>query len=249
MGFAPEQLTHDAFLGQKLIISQPVDGFRAATDPVLLAAACPAKTGETVLDLGCGVGTAGLCLSARIDVACWGLEVQPDYADLARHNAAQNNVNMHVITGDLTAMPAALRDMSFDHVVTNPPFFGAGKRAPDAGRARARQEDVTLDTWIDAALRRLKPKGWLTLIHRAERLSDVISALNKRAGGIEIKPLAPRDGKAASRFILRARKGSRSVSKLHNPLILHEGLSHDVDGDSYSPEAKAILRHGDMIEF
>ncbi len=175
--------------------------------------------------------------------------MQPDYAELARHNAAQNNVSMQVVTGDLTAMPAPLRDMSFDHVITNPPFFGAGKRAPDAGRARARQEDVTLDIWIDAALRRLKPKGWLTLIHRAERLPEVISALKDRAGGIEIKPLAPRAGKAANRFILRARKGSLSVAKLHNPLILHEGLNHDIDGDSYSSEAKAILRHGDLIKF
>ena len=249
MGFAPEQLSHDRFLGEKLVISQPIDGFRAATDPVLLAAACPAKTGASVLDLGCGVGTAGLCIMSRVKVTCWGLEVQPDYADLARHNAAQNNVNMQVITGDLTAMPTPLRDMSFDHVVTNPPYFGAGKRAPNAGRAIARQEDVTLEDWIGAALRRLKPKGWLTLIHRAERLPEVILALKNRAGGVEIKPLAPRAGKAANRFILRARKGSRSVSKLHNPLILHEGLAHDVDRDSYSPEAKAILRHGDMIEF
>jgi tRNA1(Val) A37 N6-methylase TrmN6 len=249
MGFAPEQLSHDAFLGEKLVISQPLDGFRAATDPVLLAAACPANSGETVLDLGCGVGTAGLCLLSRVKVACWGLEVQPDYAELARHNAAQNNVSMQVVTGDLTAMPAPLRDRGFDHVITNPPFFGAGKRAPDAGRARARQEEVTLEIWIDAALRRLKPKGWLTLIHRAERLPEVISALKDRAGGIEIKPLAPRAGRAANRFILRARKGSRSVAKLHNPLILHEGLTHDVDGDSYSPEAKAILRHGNLIKF
>lgn len=249
MGFKPEQLSQDKFLGGKVYIYQPIRGFRAATDPVLLAASCPARSGETVLDLGCGVGTAGLCLSSRISIDCWGLEVQADYADLARRNAAQNNVNMQVVTGNLTAMPAPLRDMSFDHVITNPPFFGAGKPALDPGRAQARQEEVSLSDWLDAALRRLKPKGWLTVIHRAERLPEVISALNNRAGGVEIKPLAPREGRSANRFILRARKGSRSTAKLHKPLILHEGQSHDADGDSYSSEAKSILRDGQMLKF
>lgn len=249
MGFAPDQLSRDRFLGGKLDIWQPLTGFRAATDPVLLAAACPARPGECVLDLGCGVGTAGLCLGTRVAVECWGLELQSDYAELARRNADENNVNMRVITGDLTAMPAPLRDMSFDHVITNPPFFGPGKPAPDAGRAQARQEEVGLANWLDAALRRLRPKGWLTLIHRSERLPEVISALHNRAGGVEIKPLAPRAGRAATRFLLRARKGSRSAAHLHNPLILHDGTEHDTDRDDYSAEAKAILRNGEMLKF
>ena len=249
MGFTPEQLSRDTFLGNKIYIWQPLTGYRAATDPVLLAAACPASAGQTVLDLGCGVGTAGLCLSHRVPVACWGLELQEDYATLARRNAAENNLNMQVITGDLSAMPAELREMSFDHVITNPPFFGAGKPAPDLGRARARQEQIDLAIWIDAALKRLKPKGWLTLIHRAERLPEVIAALNNRAGSIEIKPLAPRAGRQANRFILTARKGSKGAAKLHAPLILHEGPTHDRDRDDYSADAKLILRNGEKLKF
>ncbi len=249
MGFASEQLSQDKFLGGKINIWQPLTGYRAATDPVLLAAACPAKSGETVLDLGCGVGTASLCLSNRVQAECWGLELQSDYAELARRNADENNVSLRIVTGDLMAMPDPLRDMSFDHVITNPPFFGPGKPAPDAGRAQARQEEVSLSDWLDAALKRLKPKGWLTLIHRVERLPEVISALNNRAGGVEIKPLAARTGRPANRFLLRARKGSRSVAKLHNPLILHEGPNHNTDRDDYSAEAKAVLRGGERLEF
>ena len=99
-------LTHDAFLCGKLHLWQPKQGYRAATDAVLLAAACPAKAGESVLDLGCGVGAASLCLASRVTgLMQSGLELQEDYAALARQNAAENGVALNVVVGDLTDMP------------------------------------------------------------------------------------------------------------------------------------------------
>ncbi|MDA8747194.1 methyltransferase [Litoreibacter sp.] len=248
--FLPDDLTRDKFLDGKLHIWQPKGGYRAATDPVLLAAACPADPGESVLDIGCGVGTAALCLSTRIaGLHLYGLELQPDYADLARQNAAANGITMEVEQGDLTNMPAQFKDRMFDHVIMNPPFFGPGTKASDTGRALARQQATNLATWLDAGLRRIRPKGWLTVIQTIDRLPEIIVALNQRAGGCQIKPLSPRKNKPATRFVLRARKGSKSNTMLANPLILHKGDTHTADEDSYTTQARAILRCGHMLQF
>ena len=149
---APE-LTRDAFLGGRLQLWQPAEGYRAATDPVLLAAACPAGPGARVLDLGCGVGTAALCLATRVPgLQLAGLEIQPFYADLARRNAAKAAVDFEIVTGDLARMPAALRQ-PFDHVIANPPYYPRhGTPSPDPGRAMALSGGPPLAAWIDAAV-------------------------------------------------------------------------------------------------
>lgn len=249
MGFSDAQLTRDKFLNGQLNIWQPKTGYRAATDPVLLAAACPAKPAQTVLDLGCGVGAAGLCLSARTQATVTGLELLSDYATLARRNAVENGQNMQVFEGDLAAMPPTLKEQSFDHVIMNPPFYGPGARAADPGRAVGRQEQTRLSDWVDAGLRRLQPGGTLTVIQLIDRLPEIIVALNGRAGGLEIKPLSPRRQKVATRFILKAKKGSRGKARLANPLILHDGEAHISDADSYTSAAKSILRDGNALEF
>ncbi|NHX27288.1 methyltransferase domain-containing protein, partial [Escherichia coli] len=111
-------LTCDQFLGGRLSVWQPCDGYRAGVDPVLLAAAVPASAGQRVLELGCGVGVASLCLGARVpDLTITGVELQPDYAELARRNAEENGVQMAVVESDLRSLPADLRSVSFDHVV------------------------------------------------------------------------------------------------------------------------------------
>ena len=113
----------DGFLGGRLRIAQPVRGYRAGADAVMLAAACPARPGESVLELGCGAGVALLCLGARVPgLALTGLELQPAYAALARRNAAANGIAARVAEGDLAHMPALLRGESFDHVIANPPY-------------------------------------------------------------------------------------------------------------------------------
>lgn len=245
LAFTAEQLTDDAFLGGRISILQPRDGYRAAMDPVLLAAATPAKPSETVLDLGCGAGVAGLCLAARVPgIHLTGLEIQAAYADLARQNALRNAIAMTVITGDLTAPPADLRALTFDHVITNPPYHptGGGTAARDAGRETALREATPLAEWILAATRRLRPGGTLTLIQSADRLPSVLAAMPATVGSILLGPVAPRIGRPANRIILRARKGGRAAFRLLPPLILHDGERHMADGDSFSPAARAILR-------
>lgn len=245
------QLSRDAFLCGRLHLWQPVDGYRAATDAVLLAAACPAQPGQSVLDLGCGVGAASLCLAARVPMLqLSGLEVQPDYAELARRNAAENGMVMQVETGDLAQMPPALR-RSFDHVIANPPYYPkGGTSSPNAGRATALQVDrVPLAAWVQTAARRLAPRGWLTLICGADGLPEVLAAMGTQLGSASVLPLAPRDGRPALRIILQARKTGKGAFRLLAPFVIHAGPAHDGDRESYTPAANAVLRGGQSLSF
>jgi tRNA1Val (adenine37-N6)-methyltransferase len=243
--FPDEQLSDDKFLCGRLRLWQPLKGYRAATDPVLLAAACPAQPGQSVLDLGCGAGAAALCLGHRVPglVLC-GLELQPDYADLARRNADRNGIAVEVYEGDLARMPKALR-RDFDHVITNPPYYPAGgSSSPIAARARAMQVDTPLADWVSAATRRLRPGGWLTLICGADGLPEVLAALAPKLGSAAVLPLAPRERRPALRVILQARKGGRAPFRLLAPFVIHQGAMHDGDRESYTPAANAVLREG-----
>ncbi len=243
MTFADAELSRDAFLCGRLHLWQPIKGYRAATDPVLLAAACPALPGQTVLDLGCGAGAAALCLAQRVPgLQLYGLELQATYATLARRNAAENGVAFQVETGDLAAMPTALK-RSFDHVIANPPYYPrTGSPSPTENRDTALRAEVPLADWVRAASRRLPEGGWLTLIAGAECLPDLLAALPHSLGSPTILPLAPREGRPALRIILRARKTGRAAFRLLAPFVLHAGDAHDGDRESYMPKAQAVLR-------
>lgn len=243
-----DDLTQDAFLCGKLQLWQPRHGYRAATDPVLLAAACPALPGQSVLDLGCGVGAAAFCLARRVpDLRLAGLEVQPDYAALARRNAVENGIAMRVEVGDLADMPKALR-VDFDHVIANPPYYPkGGTPSPNAGRATALQIDTPLGDWVQAASRRLAPGGWLTLICGADGLPEVLAAMASKLGSAAVLPLTAREGKPALRILLRARKTGRAAFRLLAPFVIHHGTFHDGDRESYTARASEILRGGESL--
>ena len=242
-------MTDDGFLDGRLKILQPREGYRAATDPVLMAAAIPARAGETVLELGCGAGAALACLLHRVPVQATGLELQRKYADIAVQNMARNGLAAEIVQGDLAKMPAALRAQSFDHVMMNPPFFESARHCSprNSGKSIAFMEgNAELDSWIKEGLKRLKPLGWLTIIHRAERLAGVLSGLGK-AGDIRILPLSARIGRPARRIIVQARKGAAGPLTLLAPLVLHDGVAHSSDGDDFSQSARKILRDGNAL--
>jgi len=250
--FDPADLTQDAFLGGRLSLFQPRKGYRAGIDPVLLAASVPARAGQSVLELGCGGGAAILCLEIRVQgLDLTGVEVQAEYADLARRNATENNMVLKVYEADLTALPDDLRQAQYDHVIANPPYFrsGAHSVAKDAGRRVALGGDTALGDWVDVAARRLAPKGYLHVIQRTERLPEVLMACSGRLGSVEVLPFSARAGREPELVIVRARKNGRAAFRLHTPKVLHSGAMHRPSESSYSVDIQAVLRNGAALDW
>ncbi|MCK0151631.1 methyltransferase [Marivita sp. S6314] len=250
--FAPDDLTRDDFLGGAVRLWQPKDGYRAGADPVLLAASVPARSGETVLELGCGGGAALACLGARVPgLTVTGVEMQRAYADLAQRNLDDNGVTGTIHCADLTALPPEVKAHRFDHVIANPPYF-ENRRAvapTSADRAFARSGALPLAKWVSVASKRLAPGGMVTFIQRIERLPELMSAFYAHLGALELWPIQPRTHRAARLFLLRGRKTARAAFVSHPPLVLHRGDHHEKDGDSYTKPVSNALRSAQPLPF
>jgi tRNA1(Val) A37 N6-methylase TrmN6 len=247
MAAAADPTSEDALLGGKLTLRQPLAGHRFGHDAVLLAAATPARPGEHAIELGAGVGAAGLALARRVQgLAVTLVELDPNLAALARENAARNALadRVRVACLDVAApiaqfADAGLAPASADHVLMNPPFNAPHNPSPDRARRLAHAASPgTLAQWIDTAARLLRPQGALTLIWRADGLADLIAALASGFGAIAIVPVYPKPGAAAIRVLVSAAKTSNAPPSLLPGLVL-------ADGDNKpSAQADAILRDG-----
>jgi tRNA1(Val) A37 N6-methylase TrmN6 len=243
-----EQLTDDRLLGGRLRFSQPAHGYRVAIDPVLLAAAVPARPGERVLYAGAGTGAASLCLAARVpDCRIVGLELQRPLQRIASHNVAQNGLGERVemVAGDLERPPPRLAAASFDHVMTNPPYLPAAAASPSPNRQRAlahAETSLDLAGWLAACVRMLRSGGHLTLVHRTDRLHEVLAALLGRAGEVIVFPLWPAPGRPARRTLIQARKGARGPLRLLPGLALHD------EGGGFCPWVEDVVREGRALD-
>ncbi|WP_423318424.1 tRNA1(Val) (adenine(37)-N6)-methyltransferase [Azospirillum sp. 11R-A] len=239
----------DFLLNGRVRLLQPEGGYRAAIDPVFLAAITAAGDGERVLDVGTGTGAAALCLAVRVPgAAVVGLEQRPDACAFARRNAALSGVaeRVTVVEGDLLAPPGALRGVGFDRVMMNPPYLKAGAASvpPDGWKAAANVEGAAqLADWVRFAGRMLKPRGTLTMVHRADRIEDILHALRGRFGSLVLMPLWPKPGVEAKRLLLVARKGGRAPARLTAGLTVHKAEG------GYSPEAERVLRDAEALAF
>jgi tRNA1(Val) A37 N6-methylase TrmN6 len=263
----PEKVTRDALLGGQVTLRQHAAGYRVAMDPVLLAASVPARAGETVLDVGTGVGAAMLCLARRVGgIRVTGVEVQRELAHLAAQNIEENGLSerTEVMVGDLQRPPPRLVPRSFDHVMANPPYFEAGRVRPSGKdeKATANIEGAAgLDAWAAYCLSMARPGGTITMIHRTDRLAELLGLLGEKAGDMVVFPLWPHqpfgeDGGAATsdesapgqltiapkRVIVRAIAGSKGPLRLAAGLVLHKA------NGNHTKAADAVLRHGNALE-
>jgi tRNA1(Val) A37 N6-methylase TrmN6 len=242
--------SEDAVLGGRLVLRQPLRGHRFGHDAILLAAAVPAQAGERAVELGAGVGAAGLALARRIDgLGLTLVEIDPALTALAQENATRNGLARHVraicldVAAPAVAFAAAgLTPESADHVLMNPPFNAPQNQSPDPGRRVARTAtDETLTIWLHAAARLLRPAGVVTLIWRADGLAEVLAALAAEFGAVSVLPIHPKPGIAAIRVLVRAARGRG------RPLSLLPGfVLADADGKP-SAAAEAVLRDGAVL--
>jgi tRNA1(Val) A37 N6-methylase TrmN6 len=259
MSFAPmaaelpaAELTADAILGGRLHLTQPKSGHRVGHDAILLAAATPAQSGEVIVDLGAGVGAAGLAVAARVPGASITLvEIDPDLAALADDNIHRNGLADRVralvldaAAAGRTFAAAGLPAESVSRVLMNPPFNDPARQRTSAhpGRRLAHASGPgLLPVWIRSAARLLRSRGTLTLIWRADGLGDVLQALEVTFGEVMILPVHAKPAAPAIRILVRATKSSRS------PLSLLPGLVLADTAGQPTAEAEAVLRAGSVL--
>jgi tRNA1(Val) A37 N6-methylase TrmN6 len=242
-------VTDDAVLGGRLRLKQPRRGHRVGHDAILLAAACPARAGERVVDLGAGVGAAGLALAARVAaIEVTLVEVDAELAALAAENVRLNGLAARVravvldVAASARAFAAAdLGPESVERVLMNPPFNDPlRQRASPDGRRRLAHTGPRgmLAAWIKTAARCLRPRGTLSMIWRAEGLTEVLNALEPAFGAVSVLPVHGKAGEPAIRVLVRATKASRG------PLSLLPGLALSDGSGRPTPEAESVLRGG-----
>jgi tRNA1(Val) A37 N6-methylase TrmN6 len=236
------EYSEDLFLEGRLRLRQPVKGYRGGTDALLLAAAT--ETGGRICDLGAGVGTVGMTLAVRGAADVLLVEREPVFAACAEANitGAGFGARVRLIRADVFDRKAFLHapllaDQSCDGVATNPPYEQSlrGRRTPSPLKNAAHaMQGGDLGEWLVTATRLLRSGGALTLIHRADRLADVLAALPGRLGGVHVLPVQAQVEEAASRILIRAVAVSRAPLVLLPPLILH-----GADG-RFTREAEAL---------
>ena len=250
---SPDNTSLDDFIGGKISLFQPLNGYRVNTDSILLAAAVDAKKGQRVLELGCGVGAVLFALMSRIDgLTVVGVEAQKQYARLAIRNAAHNRFKATILECDVSAVPNVYKNSHFDHVVLNPPFFKSASSMQlmrgDKNFAK-RELDFSLDDWIDVAIRRCSLKGEVVMIHQAERLAQIMKCVEKRLGDIKILPISSFKEEQAKRILVKGKKGSLSPLKILAPLVMHENREPNHSGAKYTNKVEKILRMGKILDW
>jgi len=234
-------VTQDGLLDGRITLRQSADGYRAGMDAALLSAACDARVGDRVIEAGCGPGAALLAAAVRRPGALFtGVERDPQALALAAENIGLNGLGERVtaLSGDVTAPFKTLGLAPFDAALANPPYFddATAIRGPAPAKTAAWIADGGLAAWSAFLLKAVRDGGTLTVIHRADRLADILQHLGAKAGSFRIRPIQPRADAPAKRVLVRAIKSGKAPLVLLPALVLHEA-----DG-GHTRAAEAILR-------
>jgi tRNA1(Val) A37 N6-methylase TrmN6 len=236
-------VTQDGLLDGRISLRQTADGYRAGMDAALLAAACDARDRERVIEAGCGPGAALLAAAVRRPGALFtGVERDPAALALAAENIGLNGLTERVtaVAGDVTQPFKTLDLKPFDAALANPPYFDDAKalRGPAPAKTAAWIADGGLAAWSAFLLKAVRDGGTITVIHRADRLADILQQLGAKAGSFRIRPVQPYRDAPAKRVLVRSVKGGKAPLVLLPALVLHE------TGGTHSAAAEAILRGG-----
>ncbi len=241
---SPEALrpafTCDALMGGRVRLRQARSGYRAGLDAALLAAALGLQDGERGFEAGCGAGAALLQAAARHPSAqLVGLERDPAALALAQANIALNAVEARVsaVPGEVGRPFSELGLAPFDVAFCNPPFFDDPNalRTPSPERRGAWMAEDGLEAWTGFLLKAVREGGRIVMVHRADRLGDLLAGLGRGAGSFRIRPVHAFAERPAKRVLVRAVKTGRAPLVLLAPLVLRAG-------EAGREEAEAILR-------
>ncbi len=241
------EFTQDWLLNEKVSLRQRSYGYRAGLDAVLLAASINGKDGSKILEAGCGAGAALLCAASRLkNISFRGLERDEEMLALAQQNVADNSFEDRVTVelGDVSERPDSILN-AYDQVFSNPPFFDPAKiQKVGEGKEGAYLADVPLQVWLKFMLHAVKPKGRITIIHRAAALSEILGFLHSRFGEICVMPIRSEAGASAKRILVTARKGLRKGDTvLLDGLTLYNGPNRQL-----TDRAQAIM-NGEALEW
>jgi tRNA1(Val) A37 N6-methylase TrmN6 len=244
-----DDTTEDGMLDGRVRLRQPARGYRAGLDAALLAAACDAPAGARVIEAGCGAGAALLAAAARRpEVRFTGVERDPRALALAQENIALNGMTGRVdaVAGDVGLRFSGLHLPVFDAALANPPFFDDpdALRGPAAERRGAWMADDGLEAWIGFLSKAVREGGTITLIHRADRLADILRLLAPKVGSAQVRPVLPFADQLAKRVLVRAVKSGKAPMRLLPALVLH-----DREGGKHTVQAEAILRGEAALEW
>lgn len=240
MDASADEIVENAVMGGRVRLLQPAKGYRAGMDAALLAAAAGAASSDRLFEAGCGAGAVLMQIAGRAPgVSLTGLERDPAMAELARRNASLNVADAEILTGDVAKGFRALGLDPFDIAVSNPPFFDdpGALRAPGPGKTGAWMADDGLEAWTGFLLKAVREGGSIVMIHRADRLADILALLAPKAGSFAIRPIHAFAGDPAKRVLVRAIKTGKAPLRLLPALVLH-----DRGGAKHTAEAEAILR-------
>ncbi|MGP4070568.1 tRNA1(Val) (adenine(37)-N6)-methyltransferase [Halobacillus sp. B29] len=228
---------------QNMRIIQSPTVFAFSLDAVLLADfTYVPKTRGKILDLCTGNGVIPLFLSTRSDVPITGVEIQERLYDMACRNIELNKLNtqLDMIHGDLKDMPARYGNRKFDLVTCNPPYFPTpqmDERNINEHLAIARHEIYcTLEEVIEACSRLAKSGGKVSMVHRPERMVEIIELFRKhRLEPKRMRLVYPKEGKEANTLLIEGTRDGKPGLKILPPLyaLTSEG--------EYTSELKEIL--------
>lgn len=227
--------TEDFILDGAIKLLQPKNGYRVAMDPILLVSQVEIKSNQSILDAGCGVGTMSLILKHMdSSLKITSVDIDSDMTDLCKQNSENNYLPLDIINCSVDSK--SLKQMEFDCIVTNPPFYDISDFRISNRKRSANFETIDLNTWLSSCIKRLKFKGNFYIIHIAERLADILNIINEQMGKIEIIPICSYKDQQAKRIILKCRKGSKESLRIMPPLVIH-----NEDGE-FSKYVKDILK-------
>ena len=236
--------TQDYLLNKQIKIFQPVDGYRASTDAIMVSSLVKTiKKNDNILDVGSGTGAISLCLASRFQQQLphiTGLELQPELAELSDMSAKANGFSkiLRYHNCNIKDKLDFIKPCSFQHVISNPPYSDHDLPSPNMSKAQAHNHsDFNLSDWIKFMIKMLAPQGHFYMINRAEAVDEILYNLHGKLGNIKLIPLFTKEGPKAKRILIMAQKNNKTPTEILPPFIVHTE-------DSYTEKAFQILREG-----